>query len=210
MEDVVIIGAGGFGREVLDLIRYVNENKPTYNVIGFLNDDPRALDGFDVPVPIISAVDEFDDWGRVRAVCAIGEPRDRQAVVERLAGRSVRWATLCHPAARIGSGSIVGEGCIFCSLSGITVNGRVGDHVHMNSKSGAGHDARIGDFCTLSSCAIVNGDAVLEEGAFIGTNGVVLPKARVGAWARVGAGSVVLRNVPAGKTVFGVPAKILR
>jgi sugar O-acyltransferase (sialic acid O-acetyltransferase NeuD family) len=120
-----------------------------------------------------------------------------------------RWATLVHPTATIGPGSTVGEGCILCAASGVTAGCRVGKHVVFNFYSGAGHDARIGDFCTLSGHADITGHAVLEEGVFVGSHGVVLPRAHVGAWATVGAGSVVLRSVPPGATVFGVPAKVI-
>jgi sugar O-acyltransferase (sialic acid O-acetyltransferase NeuD family) len=143
----------------------------------------------------------------VYAVCAIGSPEVRKRVVERLAPSRVRWATLLHPTSFVGFGSTIAEGAVICRYAGVTVNARVGRHVHLNLKSGVDHDTRIGDFCTLSPFVDIAGQSVLEEGVFLGTHAAVLPKARVGAWSKVGAGSIVLRSVPAGQTVLGVPAK---
>ncbi|MHC4505177.1 MAG: PglD-related sugar-binding protein, partial [Planctomycetota bacterium] len=164
MEDLVIVGAGGYGREVLWLVREINEAGDTWRVVGFLDDDPAALDGVDTPVRVVSSIRSFQDWNRVRAVCAIGDPAVRRRVVDMLDEQGARWAGLYHPTSFVGTGSTVGKGCIFCRDSGVTADSSIGNHVHFNIKSTAGHDTRLGDFCTLSSHVDINGGAVLEEG----------------------------------------------
>ena len=210
MESLVIAGAGGFGREVYDLVEAINRRQPTWNVLGFLDDNRNALDGVDFPARVLGPIDSYSTLGHVFVICAVGNPRVRREIVAQLDRQAARWATLRHPESSTGTGTTLGEGCILASGAGTTVNCEVGRHVHFNVKGGAGHDVRIGDFCTLSALVDVTGQAVLEEGVFLGSHAVVLPKARVGAWAQVGAGSVVLRSVRPGSTVMGNPAKEIR
>ncbi len=209
MVPLVIIGAGGFGREVSWLVEEINKNttKPKWHLLGFLDDDVHALDRFTQYGAILGPVDSYRDLQDPFAVCAVGDPRSRKAIVERLETLGARWATLIHPTASIGTASNVGEGCILCKSAVVTVDAKIGNHVQFNVHASAGHDAEIGDLCTLSAFVDVCGGALLEEGTFLGSHASVLPKASVGAWARVGAGSVVLRHVRSGKTVLGVPGK---
>lgn len=189
------------------LVQEINQVKPTWDVLGFLDDNPRSLDGFRDYPPILGTLDHYRQLDHPYVTCAVGVPDVRKRIVARMSAMGTRWATIVHPTVRIGTNSTIGEGCIFCLQSLITVDVRVGNHVHFNCMAGAGHDGQIGDFCTLSGYVDLCGSVVIEEGVFFGSHAVVLPKARVGAWACVGAGSVVLRNVAPGTTVFGVPAK---
>jgi sugar O-acyltransferase (sialic acid O-acetyltransferase NeuD family) len=207
MERLVIVGAGGFGREVFSMIREINQVRQTWEVIGFLDDNPASLDGFSHYPPVLGPIEHYRDLQSARATCAVGSPKARKQIAERLDGQGARWATITHPTVRIGVGSTVAAGCILCARSSVTVDVRVGNHVHINCVAGAGHDVQIGDFCTLSAHVDVCGKAVLEEGVLAGSHAVVLPNVRIGAWATLGAGSVAIRNVAPGKTVFGVPAK---
>jgi sugar O-acyltransferase (sialic acid O-acetyltransferase NeuD family) len=207
MEPLVIVGAGGFGREVFGLIQDINQVRATWDVLGFLDDNPLALDGYTHYPPLLGAVDDGRALRSAQMACAVGNPAIRRQVVERLDALGVRWGTIVHPTACVGVGSSLGEGCILCARSMLTVDVRAGRHVHLNCTAGAGHDARIGDFCTLSAHVDVCGHAVVEEGVLLGSHATVLPGIRVGAWARVGAGSVAIRDVPPETTVLGVPAK---
>jgi sugar O-acyltransferase (sialic acid O-acetyltransferase NeuD family) len=207
MERLVIVGAGGFGREVFSLICEINQVRETWDAIGFLDDNPAALDGFSHYPPVLGPIDHYRNLQSARVTCAVGSPKARKRIVARLNGQGARWATIVHPTVRLGIGSTLGEGCILCIRSGLTVDVRVGNHVHINCVAGAGHDARIGDFCTLSGHVDVCGHAVVEEGVFFGSHAVVLPGVRIGAGATVGAGSIVMSDVAPNKTVFGAPAR---
>jgi sugar O-acyltransferase (sialic acid O-acetyltransferase NeuD family) len=210
VKPLVIVGAGGFGREVYWLAEEINAHRPTWKLLGFLDDDPQALHGVDFPASVVGPVDSYSGLQGAFAVCAIGSPKARKTVTQRLDELGARWATLIHPTSFVGTGSTIGPGSVLCRAAGVTVNVTLGKHVHVNVKGGAGHDAQIGDFSTLSAFVDVTGGAVVEQGVFLGSHAVVLPQARVGAWSRVGAGSVVLRNVEAESTVIGVPAREVR
>ncbi len=207
LKQLVIAGAGGFGREVFAMIQDINRVRQTWDVLGFLDDNPEAFKSYAFYPPILGPIDRYCDLRSPHVVCAVGNPKIRKRIVQQLGAQGARWATLIHPTADAGWQSTCGEGCILCAGSGMTVDVRIGDHVHVNRLATSGHDAHISDFCTLSCHVDICGHAVLEEGVFLGSHAAVLPSVRIGSWARVGAGSVVIKNVSAGKTVFGAPAR---
>lgn len=207
IEPLVIVGAGGFGREVFALVQDLNRVEPRWQVLGFLDDALDKLAGLPYYGGVLGPIESYRELGCPWAICAVGDPRVRKAVVGRLDAMQACWATLGHPTAVRHDTSTIGEGCVLCHGAWVSVDTRIGRHVHMNCMTTVGHDAHLGDFCTLSPHADICGAAVLETGVFLGSHASVLPKAHVGAWARVGGGSVVLRNVAPNTTVFGVPTK---
>lgn len=211
---ILIIGAGGFGREVYWLIQEINECRPEWNVLGFLDDNQAALDGFENYPKIIGSLNRFPEISKSHdhslwLINAIGDPEIRKKTVSALNTEKARWATLIHPTAATGTNSTLGEGCILARNSMVTCDAEIGCHVHINIYASCDHDTVLGDYCTLSPHTDIQGNARIGEGVFFGGHAVVLPSARVGNWARVGASSLVLRNVKPGLTVFGVPAKPL-
>lgn len=174
---------------------------------GFLDANPRALDGFGVDFPILGDPSTYQPDARDRFICAIGEPATKLRLCRALKARGGLFATLIHPSAIVPEGNRVGEGCIFCPRTGLTTNATVGDFVTFNAGSGAGHDVIIGPGCTFSSFTEVMGAATLGEGVFLGSHSCVLPRVTVGDYAKIGAGAVVLRRVPARATMFGNPAR---
>ena len=206
MKKLLIVSAGGFGREVLDWALTVPVSERDWEVRGFLDDRPGILDGKNCPFPIVGSVDTYDFADKDRVVCAIGDPRVRLRYCRQLKALGARFISLIHPTAIIGSNCRIGEGCILSPRTVVTNNVTLGDFVIMNLASTVGHDAVIGSGCTLNCHADVTGWTVLGQGVFLGSHAVILPRATVGDYAVVGAGSVVLKNAKAGKTVFGVPA----
>ncbi|NLS94366.1 MAG: acetyltransferase [Planctomycetaceae bacterium] len=206
MQPIIIIGAGGFGREVYALLEDINRTAPTWNVLGFADDRSEALDSFEHYPSLLCPVEQLPVADCRHYVCAVGDPTARRAIVKRLADRGLVWPTLIHPTAAVGPGSALGVGSILCRNSVVTVDATLGNYVHLNLAATVGHDAKVGDFCTLSCQVDICGAAVVGNGVFLGSHASVLPRAKIGDGARVGAGSVVLRTVREGATVFGVPA----
>jgi sugar O-acyltransferase (sialic acid O-acetyltransferase NeuD family) len=207
MQDLIIVGAGGFGREVYSLVEQINSQSPAWRVLGFLDDNRDALLAFGQYPPILGCMEDGQSYKGCCAVCAIGNPAARRTAVDRLNGHGIRWATLIHPTASVGPGSVLGEGTVLCRGATVTTNVTLGKHVHLNCYATVGHDAVLGDHVTLSGHVDVCGNGLLDKEVFCGSHAVVLPNAHVGSSAVVGAGSVVLRYVAPGTTVFGVPAK---
>lgn len=209
MDRLLIVGAGGFSREVLAWATDIARERKTWEIGGFLIEkgltDQDHVNG--VPVlgdPFVYLISEGDCF-----VCAVGDSKLRMHIVEKLKRRNARFATLIHPSAVVGPGCSIGEGCILCPGVVVTTNVTLGDFIILNVHSSVGHDAVLGDFCTISGHCDITGGAVLGKRVFMGTHATVLPKAKVGDDAVVGAGSVALRTVRSGTTVMGVPAKMI-
>lgn len=212
MKNIVIIGAGDFGKEVAWLIDGINGVVPTYNILGFLDDNANkegaTINGIKClgPIRLLSRLTKTDD---VCAVIAIQHGQVRKAIVESLPSFS-RWETLIHPSANISNLAKIGAGCIICAGCNISVNVTISDQVLMNLSVTIGHDCSIGNYASMMSGVVVSGHVVLKEAAYLASNCTIVPGMKIGANAKVGAGSVVIRNVREGTTVMGVPAKLLR
>ncbi len=207
MKRLVIIGAGGFGREVLCWALDCEKEQDCWRVFGFLDDNYNALNNFDFSYSIIGTPSEYIPTEEDVFICAIGNPKIKLHICRDMIARGANFINLIHPTCLIGENNKIGIGCILCPRSIITTNITLGNFVTINGYSGIGHDAIIRDGVTLSSFCDVTGNVVLGEGVFLGSHAVVLPSTIVGDYATVGAGSVVVRKVAARATVMGVPAK---
>ena len=209
MKNLIIIGAGGFGREVYHWALDSPQYKKEWVIKGFLDDDLKASQEHPLPVPVLEKLNDYTIAEDDVFVCALAKPEIKKKVVQAILGRGGRFTNLVHPSIQMGSNIHLGVGVIICPNTVLTTNIQLGDFVALNLFCAIGHDAVIADYCHLSSYSEVCGHAQLEEGAFLGTHSSVLQSLTVGAYATVGAGSVAIRNVKPGRTVIGVPAKEL-
>ncbi len=213
MRDLVIVGAGGFARETAAAVRAVNELRPTWRLRGFLDDDP-ALHGTErAGLPILGAIDQLTEMSATATVVCVGNPRNylaRQRIVERLALPAERYATILHPSADVGAGSVIGPGTVLLAGVVLTADVTVGEHVAVMPHVVLTHDDRVSDYVTVASGVRLGGGVVLRPGAYVGAGALIREGVTVGDRSLVGMGSVVLRDVPAGEVWAGNPARRLR
>lgn len=209
--DLVIVGCGGFGREVADVVDAVNTIGATWNLLGFLDDRPSALDlervghlGVEILGGVASAGRLPTGW---HYTIGIGDGATRRSLAHQLNTLGGQAATIVHPTATVGARTTVGAGSVLCSGVAVTTNVSVGKHVHINLNSTIGHDTDIGDFVTINPLVAISGNCVLEPCSNLGTQSAVLPGLIVGAHSTVGAAACVTKNVGAGLVVRGVPAR---
>ncbi|MHC9045958.1 NeuD/PglB/VioB family sugar acetyltransferase [Microbacterium saperdae] len=212
-ERVVVVGAGGFGRETLDVIEALIAAGASIQVLGVLDAAPRDADLDQLTKRGIPYLGTEAEWlsgatGDERYIVAVGAPAVRRRVAARFSDAGLRAATVIHPSAVIGSQSRIGDGVVITSGVQVSTNVTLGDHVHLNPASVIGHDAVLSDFVSVNPGAIVSGNVDVRSGALLGAGSVVLQGLAVGAGATVGASACVTKDVEAGTTVVGVPARV--
>lgn len=209
MKDLVIIGAGGFAREVAWLVEEINNSRPTWNLLGYL-DENRASGEEINGLPILGNMAWLDSrQSGITAVCAIGDPRTRRRIVESLRGQ-VAFAALVDPSVKMSSSVSIGLGTIICAGSIATVNVSIGNHVVVNLDCTLGHDSILHDFCSLMPSVNVSGGVTLGEGAYCGTGVQIIQGKTVGPWTTIGAGAVVVNDLAKMVLAVGVPAKVVK
>jgi len=212
MEKVVIIGAGGFGREVLDVFLAENEVSKRWEILGFVDDDPelqgKTLNGY----PVLGSFDWFKTINprEIKVITAVGNNEVRRKVVEKVQSIGLEFCSVVHPNVimtpfvSIGQGVVVTAGCIFTNQI------KIGNHVIVNLDVTIGHDTIIEDFVNLNPGVHINGNNKIQEGAYVGSGAVTIQDITIGKWSIIGAGAVVVMNIPEKVVAVGVPAKVVK
>lgn len=209
MKDIVIIGCGDFAREVNWIIGRINEKKPEFNVIGFVDDDVsrhgETVDG----VKVLGGIEHIADLGEVYTVCAICDAKVRKEIINRISSfENVRFATIIDPTAICHETAVIGQGSILCCNTMVNIETKIGEHVAMVDRSAVGHDCVIGDYGVLFVGAIVAGKCKIGECCELGMGTNVIPGKKIGDNTIIGAGACVVNDIPSDCTAVGVPAKV--
>lgn len=204
---LVIVGAGGFGREVVDIVDAMDAATPTYELRGFLDDGEVRRDLLErIGVPLLGDTRLLE---RLDADYVIGigaaDPRRRIDALATQWGR--RAAVVRHASATVGRDVDLGAGVVIAAGARMTTHIGVGRHVHVNMNCTVGHDTVIDAYATLFGGVVVGGGCRIGAGATIGSGAVILPGVVVGEDAVVGAGAIVVRDVAPGSIVVAPAAR---
>lgn len=205
MKDLIIVGAGGFGREALYIALDINEKSPTWNIKGFIDDNLKALDGIKCNFPILGKIVDWTPSENDVYAMGIASPKLKEKLSEILIQRGAEFVTLIHPKADIQPFTTIGTGSVIAGASNIGDNVSIGKFVHV-AGSMIGQDSVIGDYSTTTGFTNI-ASATLGKRVFVGSHAVVLNHLKVGDDAFICAGSIVLRKIKAGTQVLGYPAK---
>ena len=210
MKDLIIIGAGGFGREVSWLVERINAAAPEWNILGFADDNEsllgKELDGYKV----LGGTDVIKNFPQAYVICCIANTEIRKKICRKVNSFGGRFAILADPAAIISDKVEIGEGSVICAGAVLTVDIKIGRHNIIDVNSTVGHDAVLQDYVTLYPSANVSGNTLICEGVQLGTGSQVIQGKTVGANTFIGAGAVVVKDIPSGCTAVGVPAKVIK
>ncbi|AWN45270.1 sugar O-acyltransferase [Methylobacterium terrae] len=210
---LIILGTGGNALDILDLV----ESRPEapWRVAGFL-DDARPEGDRVAGLPVLGRLAEArrlaedPDVAFVNAIGSEASHRGRLAIVAGTGLEPERFATLVHAAAAVSSRAVLGPGTCIHHGASVAGNVVVGAHVTIGPGVVVGHDAAIGDGAVLAPACVVSGFVRLGRSCYVGAGSAVRQRVSIGERALVGLGAVVLRDVPAGATVVGNPARTLR
>ncbi len=206
MKDIIIVGASGLGREIADWIEDINEVAPTWNVLGYLDDNLEALNGYPSDFKVIGRISEWEPKPSQWFACGLAFPEVKRHCVGLLQSKGAKFATIIHPTAIISKYAEIGEGTVITQRSGLNTNTKVGKFVTL-LESRMGHDSSIGDFSTLSGDCNINGHVSIGQDVYVSCGVSIAPSKKIGDGAKIGIGSIVISNVKPGVTVFGNPAK---
>ncbi|WP_216830627.1 acetyltransferase [Alkalihalobacterium elongatum] len=209
MKDIVIIGAGGFGREVAWLIEEINKVNKEWNILGFV-DDSEQLQGNEVNGYKVVGDFEWLKSQGVNVVCAIGDPIAKKEAINSLKDSNNSYPVLIHPSVIYSDRVLFGEGSIICAANVITTDIKIGSHVIINLDCTIGHDATLGDYTTVLPSVNVSGFVETKDCVSIGTGSAIIQGVTVGENTVIGAGSVVVKDLPANCTAVGAPAKPIK
>ena len=206
---IVVIGAGGFGREVIWTLNDCNKNSKKYEILGYI-DNNSSLHGKKIDnYPVLGGLDWFLEENKdVYCIIAIGDSKTRYDIFRKLESKKIKFATIIHPSVISSKFVEIGEGTIIQAGSIITPDTKIGNHVHINMDCSIAHDCDVKDFVTISPGVHINGNNVIGKGSFFGTGAVTIEKITVGEWSVVGAGTVLVKNVPEFSLYVGVPGKL--
>lgn len=209
MKHYVIVGGGGFCRELISWIRQIKSDPARGDIVGVLDDNPECLNGYNYGVTYLGKPSNYVAPAEVEFVIAVGSPKARERLVALLRERNpqVRFATIVHPSVVVAASAQLGEGTIVCPQSLISADAKIGNFVTINVCSSVGHDATVGDFCTLSAHADLMGFSTLGTRTFTGSGARVMPGVTIGADCMLGAGTTAMRRLPDGMTLYAPPSK---
>jgi UDP-perosamine 4-acetyltransferase len=206
--DVLIVGAGGHGKVVLDILRAAREHSP----IGFIDAD-TTLTGTRVGgLPVFGPANQLPKLAKKAkgAIIAIGDNRTRQSYAKMLVEQGFELISAIHPtacvsgSARIGKNVVIAAGAIVCAEANLC------DSTIVNTAAVVDHECEIGCAAHVCPTVALAGRVRIGEGAFVGLGAKVIPCITIGEHAIVGAGAVVIRDIPPHSTAVGVPAKVVK
>lgn len=208
MKNLIIIGVGGFAREVYWHAQGSFGYGTEWTLKGFLDGDIRLADEEykKLEIPLLGNVDGYVIQEDDIFICAIADPSARERLVQIIIEHGGKFINLIHRTSIIHGNVKMGIGNIIGHLTTLHDHSVVGNHVILNGRVGLGHDAVIGDYSSVMGVVSINGDAKVGRKTYWGTNSVAMPHSVIEDEAVVGVASVVFRRVKKGQRVFGNPA----
>jgi sugar O-acyltransferase (sialic acid O-acetyltransferase NeuD family) len=204
---IIIVGAGGFGREVLHWARDAWPDH-RHKLAGFLSADVSKLEGHPTSIPILGTPADFEPRPTDGLVLAIGIRGVRRQVAELIESHGGRFLSLVHPTAVAVDTAVLGTGCVVCPHAVVSDSVRMGRFVLVNYHASLGHDSSAGDFSVMSPYSTLGGHATIGADVFLAMHATVGPNVRVGDGSTLSANTCLLNDAPRGSLVFGVPGRI--
>ena len=208
MNNIVIYGASGLGKEILQLLKLINKKNKCWNILGFIDDNKniKNINGY----PVIGGIEYFENIASCSVVIAISNPDQKKNLIDKIINynKDHKFPNVIHPNVnfdfkcnQIGVGNIFTEGCI------LTSNIEIGNYNTFNTRTTIGHDVYIENFNNINPNVQISGNVRIGSFNFIAVNSVILQGIKIGNNNHIGACSLVIRNLKNDMKVFGIPAQ---
>lgn len=206
---VLVLGAGGHAQVVVDILLRIAENGGNVEPLGYLDDNPALAGQVLLGLPVLGTLSNLPDLAHDALVVAIGDNATRRALFERLRKQGEQFVVACHPAATVAPDVAIGPGTMICAGAVVNPGSTVGSNVILNTGCSVDHHNEVGSHVHLAPGVHTGGEVTIGEGVFVGIGATVIPGRTIGEWSTVGAGSLVTKDLAAGVTAVGVPARVV-
>jgi sugar O-acyltransferase (sialic acid O-acetyltransferase NeuD family) len=213
MKTLIILGAGGTGQDVAGFVSDINAEGPTYECLGFLDDDASKHGSEIAGFPLLGPLSSWTNYPAASFANCLGSPRSflqRETRVRELGIDDETFATIIHPSAIVADGCTVGRGCIVYPFTHLGPGVELGSQVVVLSHSVIHHHSRVDAFAIIASGCNVSGYVHVGHSCYLGTGCSIRDGLSIGDRSFVGMGSAVIKDVEPGSVVAGVPARFLR
>lgn len=209
VKPLIVLGSGTMAFTVRDMLESMSD--PPYRLAGFSQNLGAGREGETFEDIRVYSLQELESLAPTHAaLCVLGSVPARRKFVEQAEAIGFEFATLADPSCRISKYATVGRGCYLRPDTLVMNHCRVGDHCSLMSRVTLTENVNVGEGSFISSAVTVAGSCEIGKGVFIGVGAVLSDHVKVGDGAVIGAGAVVIRDVPAGATVVGNPAREIR
>lgn len=210
MTRILIIGAGGHGQVVADILQRMRDAGQPVVPLGYLDGDPAKVGRVLLGLPVLGAPGELSAFPHDAVIVAVGSNQTRRRIFQQLLDQGERFATAVHPRAVIAPDVRIGPGTVICANAVVNPGSVVGADVILNTGCTVDHHNQIGDHAHIAPGVHLGGDVKIGSGVLVGIGATVMPQRAVGDGVTISAGSLVHKDLPAGVTAGGVPARIIK
>jgi sugar O-acyltransferase (sialic acid O-acetyltransferase NeuD family) len=204
---VLIVGAGGHGQMVADVLMAAFRHGSADYAFGYVDHDESLWGQVMMNVPVMGSIDDCASFDHDAVIVGVGDNRTRRRLFDAFSRSQERFVSTRHPSAVVSANSVVRQGTVVCPGAIVNAGACVGSNVILNTGCSVDHHSVIGDHAHIAPGARLGGNVTIGQGALIGIGAIVLPGRRVGAWTIVGAGAVVTQDLPDGVVAVGSPAR---
>jgi len=215
MKKLIIVGGRGNGESIASLVEDINQQKPTWELLGFFNDDDD-IGSMIFDYPVLGRTDDMtkpdynDVFFNFNPLLSMPYGKINAARLENFGLPPEQFATLIHPNSSIARKSQIGYGVTIMPMAHVRQNTKIGNHVTLLYGSSVGHDSTVDDYSYIANNVVIGGYVKVEKGVYLGTNAATTERVTLGEWCLAGVGSVIIRDIPPMAVVVGNPAKFIR
>ena len=210
MQNVIIVGAGGHGQVIADILLSAMEAGEPLHPVGYVDDNPRLHGLKRLGLPVLGSISDLPALGHDAVILGIGDNWSRCLLFDRLTEAGEHFVVARHPTAIIARSVEICLGTVICAGVAVGTGSRIGCNAILNTACSVDHHNVIGDHAHIAPGSHLGGDVQIGPGTLIGIGASVISQRQVGEWSVVGAGAVVHHSIPGEAVAVGVPARVTR